>query len=51
MMDYRERSKMMMLKKTHNQIQNELTLQIDCGNLILLILHACILGQSQLKHI
>ena len=38
-------------KNTHYQIQNKLTLKMDCGNLILLILHACLLGQSQLKHI
>ena len=24
---------------------------MDCGNLILVKLHACLLGQSQLKHI
>ena len=36
-------------QKTHNQIQNEIGLQMDCGNLILLILHACLPGQSQLK--
>ena len=39
----------MMLKNTHNQIQNELALQMDCGNLTFLILHAFLL--SQLKHI
>ena len=42
---------MMMLKNAHNQIQNELALQMDCENLILLVLHACPLGQSELKHI
>ena len=35
----------------HNQIQNEFALKMDCGNLILVILHACLPGQSQLKHI
>ena len=42
---------MMMLKNAHNQIQNKPALQMDCGNLMLLILHACPLGQSELKHI
>ena len=51
MMDYKEWSEMMMLKNTHNQIQNELALQMDYGNLILLILHAYLPGKLQLKHI
>ena len=51
MMDYAEWSGTMILKNTHNQIQNELALQMDCGNLILVKLHACLPGQSQLKHI
>ena len=41
----------MMLKNTHNQVQNELALQMDCENMILVKLHACLLGKSQLKHI